>query len=54
MDEMDDQELLEALGITIEPKKAPARTLQQERVIAGFETFSSAARPRTVWPPSVR
>jgi hypothetical protein len=37
MDEMDDRELLEALGVSVEAKKTSARTAQEERVIAGFE-----------------
>jgi hypothetical protein len=37
MDEMDDRELLEALGVSAEPKTLSARTAQEERVIAGFE-----------------
>lgn len=37
MHEHDDRELLEALGVSIETKKAPARTPKEERIIAGFE-----------------
>jgi len=37
MDELDDKELLEALGVSVETKKVAARTLREERVIAGFE-----------------
>jgi hypothetical protein len=37
MDELSDKELLEALGVSVEPKKAAARTPREERVIAGFE-----------------
>jgi hypothetical protein len=37
MDELDDRELLEALGVSIETKKASAHTAREERVIAGFE-----------------
>lgn len=37
MDEMNDDELLEALGVTVETKKASAHTPQEERVLAGFE-----------------
>jgi hypothetical protein len=37
MDELDDRELLEALGVSVETKKVSARTAQEERVIAGFE-----------------
>lgn len=36
-DELGDRELLEALGLSVEPKKAAARTAKEERVIAGFE-----------------
>jgi hypothetical protein len=37
MDEMDDRELLEALGVSVETKKPCLRSAQEERVIAGFE-----------------
>ncbi len=37
MDELDDKELLKALGVSIETKKVAARTPKEERVIAGFE-----------------
>lgn len=37
MDEMDDRELLDALGVSIETKKPSLRSAQEERVIAGFE-----------------
>ena len=37
MDELSDKELLEALGVTVETKKAAARTPKEERIIAGFE-----------------
>jgi hypothetical protein len=37
MDELNDNELLEALGISVETKKVAARTPREERVIAGFE-----------------
>jgi hypothetical protein len=37
MDELNDKELLEALGVSVETKKVSARTPQAERVIAGFE-----------------
>lgn len=37
MDEQSDRELLEALGVSIETRKAAARTPREERVIAGFE-----------------
>jgi T5orf172 domain len=37
MDEMDDRELLEALGVPIEAKRPSARAAQEERVIAGFD-----------------
>ncbi len=37
MDELDDQELLQALGVTVEIKRVSARTPREERVIAGFE-----------------
>jgi hypothetical protein len=37
MAEMDDDELLEALGVEVAPLKASSRTPREERVIAGFE-----------------
>jgi hypothetical protein len=37
MDEMDDRELLEALGVSVETKKPSLRSAQDGRVIAGFE-----------------
>jgi hypothetical protein len=37
MDELNDKELLEALGVSVATKKVSARTPQAERVIAGFE-----------------
>lgn len=37
MDEQSDRELLEALGVSIETRKAAACTPREERVIAGFE-----------------
>jgi hypothetical protein len=37
MDELNDRELLEALGVSVETKKVSARTPQADRVIAGFE-----------------
>lgn len=37
MTDMDDDELLEALGVEVAPSKASAFTAQQERLIAGFE-----------------
>jgi len=37
MPELSDQELLEALGVTAEPKPTPIRSPREERVIAGFE-----------------
>jgi len=37
MDELNDKELLEALGISVEAKKAATWTPREERVIAGFE-----------------
>ncbi len=37
MDELNDKELLEALGISVEAKKVATRTPREERVIAGFE-----------------
>lgn len=37
MDEMDDDELLGALGVEVAPIKASSRTPREERIIAGFE-----------------
>ncbi len=37
MDELNDLELLDALGVSVEAPKAAARTPREERVIAGFE-----------------
>ena len=37
MAEMDDDELLDALGVEIAPIKASSRTPREERIIAGFE-----------------
>lgn len=37
MADLDDDELLEALGVEVAPLKAPSRTPREERIIAGFE-----------------
>lgn len=37
MAEMDDDELLEALGVEVAPLKSSSRTPREERIIAGFE-----------------
>jgi hypothetical protein len=37
MAEMNDDELLAALGVAVEPEKAGSRTPREERIIAGFE-----------------
>ena len=37
MAEMDDDELLDALGVEVAPRKAGSRTPREERIIAGFE-----------------
>ncbi|CAG9933269.1 GIY-YIG nuclease family protein [Candidatus Nitrotoga arctica] len=37
MAEMDDDELLDALGVQVAPLKASSRTPREERIIAGFE-----------------
>ena len=37
MDELTDQELLDALGVSTEVKKVRSRTPREERIIAGFE-----------------
>jgi hypothetical protein len=41
MDELNDNELLEALGISVETKKVSTRTSREERVIAGFEEITN-------------
>ena len=40
MDEMNDDELLEALGVKVETKERGAHTAREERVIAGFEDIA--------------
>src|ERR1017187_804880 len=37
MAEMDDDELLDALGVEVTPLKVSSRTPREERIIAGFE-----------------
>ncbi len=37
MAELDDDELLDALGVEVAPPKTPTRTPREERIIAGFE-----------------
>lgn len=37
MDDLSDEALLEALGVSAEPRRATARTPREERIIAGFE-----------------
>ena len=37
MAEMNDDELLDALGVEVTPIKASSRTPREERIIAGFE-----------------
>ena len=37
MADLDDDELLEALGVEVAPIKAGGRTPREERIIAGFE-----------------
>ena len=37
MAEMNDDELLDALGVEVAPLKASSRTPREERIIAGFE-----------------
>jgi hypothetical protein len=37
MSEMDDDELLDALGVSAAPLKAASHTPHEERIIAGFE-----------------
>ena len=44
MAEMDDDELLEALGVTVEAKRRGGRSPKEERVIAGFEDILNFAR----------
>jgi len=44
VDEMDDDELLEALGVTAEAKARRERSPKEERVIAGFEDIVNFAK----------
>ena len=37
MADIDDDELLDALGVEVAPLKASSRTPREERIIAGFE-----------------
>ena len=37
MNEMDDDELLDALGVEVAPLKVSSRSSREERIIAGFE-----------------
>ena len=37
MPDLSDQELLDALGVEVEPEKQVARSPREERIIAGFE-----------------
>ena len=37
MADMDDDQLLDALGVEVAPLKASSRTAREERIIAGFE-----------------
>jgi hypothetical protein len=37
MADLDDDELLDALGVEVAPLKASSRTTREERIIAGFE-----------------
>ena len=44
MHDMNDDELLEALGVNVETKKASAHTPREERVLAGFEDIVAFVR----------
>ena len=44
MNEMEDDELLEALGVTVEAKAGDGRSPKEERVIAGFEDIVNFAK----------
>ena len=44
MDEMNDDELLEALGVAVESKQSGGRSPKEERVIAGFEDILNFAK----------
>jgi hypothetical protein len=41
VDELSDDELLDALGVVVETKKPGAHTPREERVLAGFEDIVS-------------
>jgi hypothetical protein len=46
VDELSDDELLEALGVVVETKKSGAHTPREERVLAGFEDIVSFVKER--------
>ena len=48
MAEMDDDELLDALGVDLAPLKASSRTPREERIIAGFEDILRFHRKRSI------
>ena len=45
MAEMNDDELLDALGVEVAPLKVSCRTPREERIIAGLKTFCASIRP---------
>ena len=53
MDDMDDDDLLEALGVSVETKTTGGRTPRQERVIAGFEDILQYSWAKFPQPPNV-
>ena len=46
--------LRRSIGSTLRRARSSSPSRSSARVIAGLETLSSAARPRTVWPPSLQ
>ena len=51
MADMDDDDLLEALGVEAAPNKAGTHTAKQERLIAGFEEIGRASCRERVSSP---
>ena len=50
MDELSDDELLEALGVVVETKKSGAHTPREERVVAGFEDIVNFVKEHGLAP----
>ena len=46
--------LRRSAGSTLRRAKSSSPSRSSARVIAGYDTYRSAARPRTVWPASIR